>query len=258
MSWHALSTDYAAYLRAAGRRPETVTLRVAWLRRAARQLPGPADCTRGDIVRWLAGQDWGPETRRSALGSLRGFFAWAVAEELLDRDPTVGLPAVPCPPGTARPAPEPVVRDTLRHTDRRVRTVMVLSARMGLRRGEIARAAVEHVSDGQLLVHGKGGKRRLVPVHPALEPLLPASGPLVPSLLDGGHLTPAHIGVLMRAALPTGVTCHMMRHRFASVSYRATRDLRATQEVLGHASLATTQRYVDTGMDDRRRAVESA
>jgi site-specific recombinase XerD len=53
----------------------------------------------------------------------------------------------------------------------------------------------------------------------------------------------------MSATLPDGITAHQLRHRFATAAYAHQRDLRAVQELLGHASPATTARY--TAVPDR-------
>ena len=72
---------------------------------------------------------------------------------------------------------------------------------------------------------------------------------------DGQAMTPAHIGKLVSAALPDGWTCHKLRHRCATVAYHATRDLRAVQELLGHAKPETTARYTQVPADAMRACV---
>jgi integrase len=56
------------------------------------------------------------------------------------------------------------------------------------------------------------------------------------------------VGIVVTNVLPDGATMHSLRHRFASRAYRGTRNLRAVQVLLGHASIATTERY--TAVDD--------
>ena len=51
----------------------------------------------------------------------------------------------------------------------------------------------------------------------------------------------AYLGKLVSEALGPGYTAHMLRHRFASLAYAVERDLRAVQELLGHAKIETTQ-----------------
>ncbi len=64
----------------------------------------------------------------------------------------------------------------------------------------------------------------------------------VPGRTDG-HLSPAHVGKLVSAALGPNRSTHTLRHRFASRAYAADRDILAVQELLGHACVATTQIY---------------
>ena len=64
----------------------------------------------------------------------------------------------------------------------------------------------------------------------------------------GGHLTPDRVGRLVALALPGDYSMHTLRHRFATPAYRGTRNLRAVQPLLGHESIATTERY--TAVDD--------
>lgn len=59
-----------------------------------------------------------------------------------------------------------------------------------------------------------------------------------------GHLSSDNVGRQLKALCPPGYSGHSFRHRYASVLYGRTQDIRAVQELLGHASIATTQRYV--------------
>lgn len=114
-----------------------------------------------------------------------------------------------------------------------------------------------------LTIRGKGGRERQVPVLPvaraAVEDYLRQSpwgsdGPLFRGV-RGGRLDPGAISGAMRKAraalgLPASATPHAMRHSFATHLLAAGGDLRTIQELLGHASLSTTQVY--TGVDDAR------
>jgi integrase/recombinase XerC len=116
-----------------------------------------------------------------------------------------------------------------------------------------------------LRIRGKGGRERVVPVLPvaaaaveAYRALLPfAPAPAAPLFLGarGGALNQRHVQKVMQAArmqlgLPSTATPHALRHSFATHLLEAGGDLRAIQELLGHASLATTQIY--TGVDEVR------
>jgi integrase/recombinase XerC len=134
-----------------------------------------------------------------------------------------------------------------------------ISEALGLRRGEVP-------APGQgdaITVTGKGNKQRMVPLLPqvaqaiadylALCPTaLPADGPLFVGAL-GGPLSPRIVQLVMERlrgalSLPDSATPHALRHSFATHLLARGGDLRAIQELLGHASLSTTQIYtaVDT------------
>jgi integrase len=75
---------------------------------------------------------------------------------------------------------------------------------------------------------------------------------------DDGHLSARYVGKLMAGALPDHSTAHTLRHRFATRAYRGTRNLRAVQALLGHSSVATTERYTAVDDDEIRAAMMSA
>jgi integrase len=74
----------------------------------------------------------------------------------------------------------------------------------------------------------------------------------------GGHLTPDAVGRLVSRVLPDGWTMHTLRHRFATRGYRGTHNLRAVQMLLGHASIATTERYLAVDDAEIRAAAMAA
>lgn len=207
--------------------------------------------------RFLAYDGWKPETRKSARSALRSLYRWAHGSGRITDDPAAVLPAVRVPPAVARPAPEHLVRRLVKD-ETRIAVMAMLAAYCGLRRGEIARVHSRDLVGDELLVHGKGGKIRAVPVtSPVLLAVLEdADGWLFPNG-RGSHLTAQHVGVLLSRAMPDGWTAHTLRHRMASTSYAATRDLLAVGAVLGHSRPETTQRYVRLP-DDALRAVVAA
>ncbi len=126
--------------------------------------------------------------------------------------------------------------------------------------------AQEHADDLQpdllgwtLIAHGKGGKDRRVPLEDDLarEVAVQADGGwLLPGRIDG-HLSGAYVGKLVARALPGVWTMHTLRHRFGTLAADGG-DLIAVQRLLGHASVATTQRYVLRPDDALRRAARLA
>jgi integrase len=164
-------------------------------------------------------------------------------------------------------------RAALAAADLRVQIMLRLAGEAGLRRGEVSRVHTRDLLEGsggaQLVVHGKGGKERVVPISDSLAEALRSEGSRLKRDQDqkggwlfpngtGGHLTAYHVGQLVVRVLPDGWTMHTLRHRFASRAYRGTRNLRAVQVLLGHESIATTERYTAVDDDEIRAAMESA
>jgi site-specific recombinase XerD len=241
-------------------------LRTYHVTRAAQALTVPlVTATSTDLADWLGAQDWAPATRRSYRGSLVQYFRWLVATGVRVDNPAALLPAIKVPRGLPRPAPEDVYDAALGAADPRARFAMLLAGQCGLRRGEIAGLHSRHVERDlfgySLRVTGKGGHTRLVPVATGdtLEFLLRRVEPgwLFPSD-RGGHLSPEHLGRIVSRSLPQGWTCHTLRHRFATTIYRSTHDIRATQELLGHARPETTAIYTQVAPADLREAVNTA
>lgn len=217
------------------------------------------------LIEWAARHEWSRETRRSVYASLRGFFQWALEVGIIEEDPTAGLPSVKPSPAVPRPAPERVYAEALESADDRARMIVRLAAEAGLRRAEIARVQrgdlFEDLDGWSLRIEGKGERVRVVPLSDslaaALRGFIGRRRWAFPSP-SGAHLTPRHVGKIGRRVLPEPWTLHTLRHRFATVAHEETRDLIAVQRLLGHASVATTQRYVATDRRRLRRAVEAA
>lgn len=263
-AWGTVLADWQTYLRATSTPDTTFGQRTYHLRRLAADFPdGHASVTFDGLVGWLAGHDWAPNTRRAYRGSLRSFWSWLMATGRAKSSPAHMLPPVRVPRGKPRPAPEAAYRRAVLAADDRAQLAIRLAAQCGLRRGEIARTRREDVEadlDGHsLLVHGKGGHERLVPLPDdlAADLLRRSPGWLFPSS-HGGHLTPHHLGKIVSRCLPGQLTTHTLRHRCGTVAYRETRDLRAVQELLGHAKPETTALYVEVPGDAVRAAMRAA
>ena len=143
--------------------------------------------------------------------------------------------------------------------------VLALLYGAGLRISEALGLDVKDITGGDsVTVTGKGNKTRMVPLLPqvakliadyvALCPNLPPDGPLFIGA-RGGPLSPRVVQLAMAAlrgalGLPDSATPHALRHSFATHLLARGGDLRAIQELLGHASLSTTQIY--TAVDAER------
>lgn len=267
-SWEAEISGYIGYLRAGNRSVETQKMRAYQLGRVARdvQVP-PAQVTGQQLLDWMASRQamWKPNTQRGYRGTLRTFYRWMVETGRIDVSPAADLPPVEVPRGRPRPAPESVFRFALRMADRRVRLAIMLGGSLGLRRGEIARSRREDLEEAlvgyALRVKGKGGHVRIIPVPDELAREIARRDPgwLFPSPVTASHLTPHHLGKLVKRELEDHYTTHTLRHRFGTVTLQASGgQLRTVQELLGHASPDYTAIYTEVPFEVLRAAVEGA
>lgn len=264
-AWRPAVTAWVAYLRAGHRSPATIRIRCYHLSRLAADHPDPWAVTLGDLTGWLAAHDWSAETLRGHRVSFQGFWKHAVLTGATTRNPAAALPTVRVPPSPARACPEPVYHRALaRAADQRVQLMLSLAWQQGLRRAEICQVHSRDLEQDlygawSLIVHGKGGRDRRVPLVPEVAAQLRAlpAGWAFPGKIDG-HLSARWVGKLMRKALVTS-SAHPLRHGFAARVYVSSgRDLRTLQSLMGHSSLETTQRYLPVDERAKRRAVMAA
>lgn len=254
-AWNSDLARWTAYMATAGLPTTTINLRRYHLSRVALgvRASSPPGLTLVELERWLAGQTWAPNTRRSYRSSLRAFYTWAMATGVVTSSPAHQLPPVKVPRAVPRPTPELVFRSALKNADDRERLGLMLGGVCGLRGGEIARTRREDLEPDlvgwSLRVVGKGGHERMVPVPASLADLIASrpAGWLFPSS-QGGHLTPHHLAKVISSTLPDGWTTHTLRHRCGTRAYAATKDLLEVQTLLGHAKPETTAIYVAVPM----------
>lgn len=263
-SWTDTLNRYTTALRAGDYPQGTIKLRDYHLRRFAKTVGVPPHAvTKDHVLAFLDTPTWSASYRRSYRVTLRAFYRWARVEGVALKNPMKRIMTTSAPIGKPRPAPEEAVRIGQTYHDRRVGIMVRLAAQAGLRCCEICqvhRADVSEAASGfRLRVHGKGRKVRVIPITTALaREILSADGYVFPGQIDG-HLSAAYVSKLISRALPQGWTAHTLRHRYASRAYiGADKDIRAVQELLGHASVATTQIYTAVEDDVMRRAAEYA
>jgi len=235
----------------------------------------------GDVRHWLRTMD-GTIDRASIarkLSAVRGLFRFLTVSGRLRSDPTVGVTT----PKTRKKLPSHLSLDEVDRLlvtpegDRfgavRDRAILELLYSSGLRVGELTGLDWTDVDREAETVRvlGKGRKQRIVPVgRPALRALATygracaehdwpiTTGPVFRNV-HGGRLTARSIARFMERYVPasgttTKATPHALRHTFATHLLGGGADLRAIQELLGHASLSTTQRYTHV---DLRRLMEA-
>ncbi len=233
-----------------------------------------------DVRAWLAADaadGIGNATRARRLSAVRTFFRF-LARRLGVENPALALIATP---RAKRPVPRALGLDQASDVTERIgemsdaaaiqardTALFLLLYGCGLRIAEALALNVRDAplpgSDGMLRVVGKGSKERIVPVLPAvreaigawlaLHPDRAADSPLFLGA-RGGRLDPAVAQRTLRLfrrlnGLPEHATPHALRHSFATHLLAGGADLRSIQDLLGHASLSTTQRY--TAVDEAR------
>lgn len=221
------------------------------------------------LVEFLAHQRWKPNTRRSYRASLRVFFEWAQGAGEVELSPAALLPAPKVPRGVPHPVPEDNYRVALRIAkyDPALRIAIELGGHCGLRRAEISRVHRDDLvgdllGDPWLRVIGKGGHERMVPLTDELADQLRARPRdwLFPSpRIPGRPATAQAVGRWISSVLGAGYTTHSLRHRCGTIALKRNGgDLRAVQELLGHAKPETTAIYTLIGQDRIRAAMEGA
>lgn len=269
MEWHAFRSGARTALVGLGYSRETVRTysdAITWLATWGEEHGIPPDrVTPADLLAFLGAHPrWSRATRAMVRSAVRAAYRWAVVAGHVETNPAEHLPPVRRKVPTPHPAPEHAYASALRAASDRERLMLRLAGEVGLRRAEVARVHPQRdlVDDGEgwsLVAHGKGDKDRVVPLPADLARELRLAGPgyLFPGRSGDGHLSPHTVGVMISRLLPPGVTMHALRHRFASTAYAATSDLFAVQQLLGHASAATTQVYVLVDTATRRRVVDA-
>ena len=238
-----------------------------------------------------------PRSIAIALAAWRGLYTWWVRQGGLSANPAQGIRAPkagkPLPKALSveqavglagqpdTPGPQPLAA--------RDRAICELLYGCGLRIGELlgldvhaspqARGWVD-AADASAHVLGKGSKRRSVPMgQPALQAVQAwlqvraelikpgqngtASEPALFISRLGRRLTPNQLRSRLKAqglqaGLPTHVHPHMLRHSYASHLLQSSSDLRAVQELLGHASISTTQIYTKLDFQHLAKAYDAA
>ena len=238
--------------------------------------PGDADALAvRSYLAGLARAEVGARSRARALSALRGFFRYAVREGERPDDPTAGVPAPKQPKHLPRHLRPGEIEQLIEAADgdeplaRRDRALLELLYASGLRVGELVGLDWGDIDlEARVLrVLGKGGRERMVPFGRPAEaalrrwleawPELRAAGDATePVFLNhrGGRLTDRSVRRVLdryvhQAALAAGVHPHTLRHTFATHLLEGGADLRAIQELLGHSSLSTTQKYTHLELD---------
>ncbi|WP_425056197.1 tyrosine recombinase XerC [Pseudomonas abyssi] len=236
--------------------------------RAARELPGWDRLDTQHLRHFIASQHQqglAPRSLQRLLSAIRSFYRFLQREGRAQQNPALDLRA----PKAARPLPRTLDADLAAQLldspgeddwlGRRDQAMLELFYSSGLRLSELAGLDIADLDlqQGEVRVTGKGNKTRVLPVgrmaRRALQDWLsvrPASDQAAQPLFvsqRGSALTPRAIQLRLRRhgveRIGQHLHPHMLRHSFASHMLESSGDLRAVQELLGHADISTTQIY---------------
>ncbi len=263
-----------------GRSEKTIASYESDLNLADSALPnGLLGATDNDIQNYLSSLT---KTERASsiarkASALRTFYKFLMLEKIIQTNPTKNLEL----PKRARPLPKLLSTDEIDllissagdiKTSVRLRAMMELVYASGLRVSELCELPMTANLGDNLLIHGKGAKERMVPMHAgaisALQKWLdlrdaPDSKYVFPGTGKTRHITrDGFFKILKKCAVlagidPTRVSPHVLRHSFASHLLAHGANLRAIQTMLGHEDISTTQIYTHVLPEQLRETVEN-
>lgn len=263
-----------------GRSEKTITSYESDLNLADSALPnGLLGATDNDIQNYLSSLT---QTERASsiarkASALRTFYKFLMLEKIIQTNPTKNLEL----PKRSRPLPKLLSTDEIDllissagdiKTSVRLRAMIELLYASGLRVSELCELPMTAILGDHLLIHGKGAKERMVPMHAgaisALQKWLdlrdaPDSKYVFPGTGKTGHITrDGFFKILKKCAVlagidPTHVSPHVLRHSFASHLLAHGANLRAIQTMLGHEDISTTQIYTHVLPEQLRETVEN-
>ncbi|MGB3315088.1 MAG: tyrosine recombinase XerC [Albidovulum sp.] len=239
-----------------------------------------ARITQSDMRAWMAherGRGTASRSLARSLSAVKSFTRWLAERDGFDPTAILAARAPKFQRKLPRPLTESAARDVIDQVGSYARedwvaardiAVVTLLYGCGLRISEaLSLTGTDHPLPETLRIRGKGDKERVVPVLPAARKAVQRYVDLCPMAIAeephkalfrgarGGPLNPRLIAGAMEKTraglgLPASATPHAMRHSFATHLLAAGGDLRAIQQLLGHASLSTTQAY--TAVDSAR------
>lgn len=224
---------------------------------------GLINATASDIQRYLSELKEKPSSIARKASALRGFYKFLMLEHIIKTNPATELEL----PKQTKPLPKLLTTNEIEllissagdiRTSVRLRAMIELLYASGLRVSELCELPITANLGDRLLIHGKGAKERIVPMHESAQHALHKwlelrnnneSKYVFPSNSASGHITrDGFFKILKKCAIlagidPNRVTPHVLRHSFASHLLAHGANLRAIQTLLGHEDISTTQIY---------------
>ncbi len=238
---------YIADMKFRALQPGTIKVRERYIRKLMREV-GILTATEQQIIMWLS-RDLQPKSRAMWLSNLNTLFDFCIHNKWIAENPCsdIGKPRLH---GRApRPMPQDDIQRALQMATPKMKVWIKLGALEGLRCMEIAGITGDDIRPETMTLRiiGKGSKERFLPLHPDVLASLYEYG--IPS--DGGRFwaeddaaaVSRKLNRFLHGTVGTKFTAHTLRHAFGTAIYRASTDLRLTQELMGHASPQTTAGY---------------
>lgn len=248
--------EFATHLRRLRRAPETIRIRLLYARKLF-ELLDPLTAGDEELQGFLDRHHWSPGTINVVTATIHDFYRFLQLRGYRLERPDGYLRYVDVPPPRSRIAAEAVLAQAVEISNDQDEILIRLGAECGLRVEEI-RLAHSDNRDGEFqIVLGKGSKWREVWLSPELRELLDRQPSGYYIHRDGVPVSKTTI--YNRVWRLIGSNPHSLRHRGGTVVYRRSdKDLRLTQQFLGHADPRTTVVYVHVTRDELREAGEHA
>ena len=261
-----------------GRSQQTLCAYASDLHQAENNIGDLLNASAQDIQDYLSHLPDKPSSIARKASALRTFYKFLMMEKIITQNPTSNLEL----PKRGRALPKYLSPEEIEllissagdiKTSVRLRCMLELLYASGLRVSELCELPLSANLGDRLLIHGKGAKERLVPMHEAAQHALKKwldvrgetdSKYVFPSNSQTGHITrDGFFKILKKCAVlagiePDRVSPHVLRHSFASHLLAGGANLRVIQTMLGHEDISTTQIYTHVLPEKLRDTVESA
>ncbi len=218
-----------------------------------------------DFLSFLSSlRSYRPRTLHRIISTLSSFYRFLSAQKVVESNPLVAI---------ERPRVKEKELVYMKHSqvlellasipDARDRLIVRTIYATGVRVSELSGIRLEDIDFGghTIRVKGKGGRIRTVFIDGETLDEIRAftagrsGGPLFPGQM-GKPISPRTIQFIFRKYAPPGITPHKLRHSYASELYTRSRNLRVVQENLGHSSIRTTEIYLHTDVEERKRVYD--
>jgi integrase/recombinase XerC len=244
--------SFRAWMRRRDLAAGTIEKRCSVVRRWWDFIGSPFEAAPVDVDRWLDElEPMVSSSRYGVVSHLHAFYRWAMREGLTATDPTALVDRPRLRQRLPRPIHPTDLDVALLTAGVEMRCALLLAATSGLRCVEIARLRWDDVHDGRARVLGKGSRERVVPLHPVTVEQLEHVSRRGVHVLEGWQAAAGHPGLRVSQlanahlrSLGISSTMHSLRHYAGTEALRASGgNLRQVQDLLGHASPATTALY---------------